>query len=117
MRGIYVKLPNNTWIKVKGKLGGIIAGKSGKRAGYTLIAESINKIHKNKSKPDIVFHISSTKVTKYIYRLLDKKLDSKLKIIIEYVRPEIYKVEVYGKEFKEAYKIAEEMGIVRKVKV
>ena len=116
MKGIYVKLPNNTWIKVKGKLGGIVAGKSGRRTGYTLIAESLNKINKPGGKPSLVFYISSTKVTKYIYRLLDNKLEKKLGVIIEYVKPEIYRVEIYGDKAGEAYKIAEEMGIVRKIK-
>lgn len=97
-------------------MGGIITSKTGKRTGYTLIAESIDELPKFKKKPDITFYVSSTRVTKYIYRLLDKKLDDKITIIIEYVKPEIYKIELYGKNSGEAYKIADEMGIIRKVK-
>ncbi len=115
MKGIYVRLPNRSWIRIKGILGGIVAGKSKKKTGYTLIAESIEKLDNMPKKPVIVFYISSTRVTKYIYRLLDRGLHNKALVVIEYVRPEIYKVTVYGSRVDEVYEVAEEMGIVRKV--
>jgi len=117
LKRIYVKLPNNTWVWIKGKIGSVKVGKSVRRATFTLIAESLENFEKPKRKPMKAFYISSTSVTKYIYRLVDAALTDDTVIVVEYISPEVYRVEVYGQGFEEVYKIAEEAGIVRKPKL
>ncbi len=108
-------LPNKTWLYIKGKIGGIVAGKSKKKTGYTLIAESIDGFKTN-GRPSHRFYISSTKTTRFIYRLIDQGLHRKTCIVLKYIDIETYVVEIYGKHGKEIKSLAEEMGIVRSKK-
>ena len=116
MKGVLIKLPNNTWICVKGKMGSVVSRGGKKRSVYTLVGESIEDFRKTSGKPARSFYVASTSVTKYVYRLIDSELAEKASIVIEYVNPEVYRVEVYGDAGDEAYRIAEEMGILRKQK-
>jgi len=116
LKGVFIKLPNNTWICVKGKIGSVASRGGRKRSVYTLVGETVDGFRKTGGKPARSFYVSSTSVTKYVYRLIDSGLAEKTGIVIEYVNPEVYRVEVYGGAGDEAYKIAEEMGILRKPK-
>ncbi|MET1159885.1 MAG: hypothetical protein ABWW65_02890 [Thermoprotei archaeon] len=112
-RGLYVKMPNGKWIRVKGKYGGIVArGRTRKSTqASTLIAESVNSFKVTNKHYDS-FYISSTSVTKYLYRLIEEKLHEKNLIIVEYIDPEKYRVKIYTNDNRPR-SIAEEMGIIR----
>jgi len=113
LNGIYVELPRKTWVKVKGRLGGIATSK---KVGQTLIAESLDGKPEIKKKPIDTYYISSTSVTKYIYKLIDSNLHRTSLIVIRYIDVEKYRVEIYSGRVKEIRKIAEEMNIIRKQK-
>ncbi|MEM0380484.1 MAG: hypothetical protein QXX35_05010 [Desulfurococcaceae archaeon] len=117
MKKIFVKLPNGNWIRVKGRLSGLTRSKSSKKTVYTLLAESVDKPDVLKEKPVKSFYISSARVMRYIYKLLDQvdEDNEELIIVIEYYNPEIYRVNVYNDEEDVAYKIALELGILKKI--
>jgi len=107
-----VKLRNNRWIKIKGFLSGL-TGVRGRRTSYTLIAESIDQPSIDSVKKALTMYISSTAVTKFIYRLLNENYDANNTIVIEYIKPEYYRVRVYGSNPEKIYELASSMNIVR----
>lgn len=116
MKQIFVKLPSGSWIKIKGRLSGLNTGRSSKKTTYTLLAESIDKPELNIDKPIRVFYVLSTRVTKYIHKLLEylDNYNEEICLVIEYFKPEVYRVKVYSDEKDIAYKIALDMNIVKK---
>lgn len=116
MKQIFVKLPSGKWIRVKGRLSGLSSSKSLKKTTYTLLAESIDKPNIIVDKPIRSFYISSTNVTRYIHKLIDHfdKDSGEICILIEYFKPEVYKVIVYSDEKDIAYNTAVEMNVVKK---
>jgi len=115
LNGIYVRLRNNTWLKVKGKIGGIVTSRV-RKTTYTLVVESLDEPPHIDDPPDKRFYITSSKVTRYIYRLIDHGYDKNNIVLIKYLDPEKYLVETYGSGSREIYSVAEELGIVRKTR-
>jgi len=113
LQGIYVKLPSGVWIRVKGKFGGIIASGKKSTQAYTLVAESIPALPFKNTPPKKEFYVASTAVTRFIYRLVDEKIHERSRVVIEYLRPEVYVVRVYSGDAKKIYSVADEMGIVK----
>lgn len=115
--GIYVKLPIETWVWIKGKISRVVISRiKGKRTiSYTLLGETIDKPPQIGSEPVRKYFISSTRVTKYILRLLDETSPSKYTMIIQPITKETYEVTIYGssEEAYKAHKIAEEMNILK----
>lgn len=118
---IYIKLPTGIWVEIKGKLKRVIAsktksGKTRRTISYSLIGESLDDEPKIRGTPTNTFYISSTRVTKYILKILDEEMLSTVIIVIKPITKEIYEVNVYNATNKIIDKIkgiAEEMKIVR----
>lgn len=109
---LYVKLPSGNWIRVKGKLSSS-SSRAPRRAVYVLLAELVDEPEVVEEKPLKEFYISSTRATKYIHKLVES-MDDEACIVIEFIRPEVYRVAVYSDKKDVAHGIAIEMGITRK---
>jgi hypothetical protein len=118
MHGIYVKLPSGIWIRIKGKIGRIISSKTRGKQGisYTLLGESLDDEPIISDEPVMKYYISSTRVTKYIVKLLDETKTRKYILLIKPVTKETYEVIIYGdrEEAVKTYTLAEELKILKK---
>lgn len=118
---IYVKLPTGIWVEIKGKLKRVVAtrtksGKTRRAVSYSLIGESLDNEPKIKGSPAGTFYISSTRVTKYILKILDEEVSNTVVIVVKPLTKEVYEINVYNASRKVIDKIkgiAEEMKIVR----
>ncbi len=113
---IYVRLPTGIWVEIKGKLKRVVATKTRHAVSYSLIGESLDDEPKIKGTPIEKFYISSTRVTKYILKILDEEIPSNVVLVIKPLAKEVYEVDIYNASRRVIDKIkgiAEEMKIIR----
>ena len=111
---IYVLLPSGRWVWVKGKMiRVIVSGTRRSNVAHSMVGETLEE-EPRLGSPTASFYVSSTKVSRYIMRLLDEELDATL--VIRPVMKSLYRVEVYGggrKAVSRLREIAESMKALR----
>ncbi len=115
---IYVLLPSGRWVWVKGKMVRVVStGSRRASVAHSMVGETLDEQPRPQGRPVSVFYISSTKVSRYIIRLLDEDVDGIM--VITPVTKSIYCVELYGftrRDVARVKEIAESMKALRAIK-
>lgn len=91
---IYVKIPSNQWIFVKGTTSVSLGYKQSGKVRHVLVAETVNEPEVN-GKPIKSIKIPSTKVMQIINGLIQSSELKNAVMVVDRIDDETYKLQVY----------------------